>query len=97
MWTETEFKTNLPYGSDQQPSPVFYLLFIQGWCPDHIHTVTHIHTWKLLSSAELLHKAAGVKGLAQRQHSGGNEEGASRSQVYLFNLQAPTAPKSTTV
>lgn len=42
-------------------------------------------------------RAAGVRGLAQRQHSGGNEEGASRSQVYLFNLQAPAAPKSTSV
>ncbi len=42
---------------------------------DHIHTVTHIHTWKLpikrlLSSSS---RVVGVRGLAQGQLCGGNE------------------------
>lgn len=98
MWTETEFKTNLHYGSDQQPSPIFYPLLIQGWCPDHIHTLSHTFT-PGNCSVQLNHstRAAGIKGLAQGHHSDGNEKGARRSQVYFFNLQASTALKSTTV
>lgn len=56
----------------------FYIyLFREGSSSDHIHTVTHIHNWKLpnLICWQLI--GVGVKGLAQWHFSDGNEGGVS--------------------
>lgn len=56
----------------------FYIyLFREGSSSDHIHTVTHIHNWKLpnLICWQLI--GVGVKGLAQWHFIDGNEGGVS--------------------